>query len=80
MILEEVREELFRLQDRKYRDFQSKLIPNVDPETIIGVRVFCKPFLEKVAGIFGECCISILEKVASPWSGRCHPIAADILC
>ncbi len=34
----------------------------------------------KVAGIFGECCISVLEKVATPWSGRCHPMEADILC
>ena len=46
MIPEEVREELFRLQDRKYRDFQSKLIPNVDPETIIGVRT---PEIRKLA-------------------------------
>ena len=42
--------------------------------------VSCKFFLEKVAGIFGECCISVLEKVATPWSGRCHPMEADILC
>lgn len=42
--------------------------------------VSCKSFLEKVAGIFGECCISVLEKVAIPWSGRCHPMEADILC
>ena len=34
-----VREELFRLQDKKYRDFQAKLIPNIDPDTIIGVRL-----------------------------------------
>ncbi len=33
-----IREELFALQDRKYRDFQAKLIPTVDPETVIGVR------------------------------------------
>ncbi|MBR0396714.1 MAG: DUF4298 domain-containing protein [Eubacterium sp.] len=31
-------EELFRLRDRKYGAFQAKLIPNIDPETIIGVR------------------------------------------
>ena len=46
MIPEEIREELFRMQDRKYRDFQSKLIPNVDPETIIGVRT---PEIRKLA-------------------------------
>jgi len=41
--------------------------------------VFCKSFLEKVADIFGECCISKLEKCASPWSDRCHSMEADIL-
>ncbi|MBR6444690.1 MAG: DNA alkylation repair protein [Firmicutes bacterium] len=30
--------ELFALQDTEYRDFQVKLIPNIDPETMIGVR------------------------------------------
>ncbi len=35
---EPIRETLFRLRDEAYRDFQSKLIPTVDPERIIGVR------------------------------------------
>ena len=30
--------ELFRLQDKKYADFQSKLIPTVEKDKIIGVR------------------------------------------
>ena len=34
----EIREALFRLQDVKYRDFQVKLLPTVDPGTVIGVR------------------------------------------
>ncbi len=34
-----VRKELFRLSDRKYRAFQRKLIPTVDPGTVIGVRL-----------------------------------------
>ena len=38
MISEDIRNELFRLQDVKYRDFQSKLIPNLNPDTMIGVR------------------------------------------
>ena len=29
---------LFELQDLKYKDFHSKLMPTVDPETVIGVR------------------------------------------
>ena len=37
---------LFQLQDLKYRNFNSKLIPNVDKETVIGVRV---PELRKLA-------------------------------
>ena len=34
-----VREELFRLRDEKYKAFQAKLIPTVDPDTVIGVRL-----------------------------------------
>ena len=41
-----IREELFKLQDLKYRDFSSKLIPNVDVETMIGVR---SPEMKKLA-------------------------------
>ncbi len=41
-----MREELFKLQDVKYRDFQKKLIPTVDPDTVIGVRT---PELRKLA-------------------------------
>ena len=33
-----IREKLFKLQDKKYREFQIKLIPNIDSDTIIGVR------------------------------------------
>ncbi len=31
-------DELFKLQDKEYREFQSKLIPNINKERIIGVR------------------------------------------
>lgn len=34
-----VREELFKNQDLEYKDFHKKLTPNVDYDTIIGVRV-----------------------------------------
>jgi 3-methyladenine DNA glycosylase AlkD len=33
-----IQQRLFALQDLKYRDFQRKLIPTVDPDTVIGVR------------------------------------------
>ena len=38
MLSEEIRKELFLLQDVQYRDFQAKLIPNVPAESMIGVR------------------------------------------
>ncbi len=34
----QIQERLFELRDEKYRDFQSKLIPNIRKETVIGVR------------------------------------------
>lgn len=34
----EIISELFALRDAEYRAFMSRLIPNVDPETVIGVR------------------------------------------
>ncbi len=46
MITEEIQQELFSLQDEKYRDMQKKIIPNIDPESIIGVRT---PELRKYA-------------------------------
>ncbi len=46
MITKTITEELFKLQDKKYRDFQSKLIPNVDSDSVIGVRT---PELRKLA-------------------------------
>ena len=41
-----IQEQLFALQDLKYRDFQSKLIPTIDGDTIIGVRT---PAMRKLA-------------------------------
>ena len=38
MINEEIRDELFRLQDTGYRDFQKKLMPTVADGAIIGTR------------------------------------------
>ncbi|MCD8149232.1 MAG: DNA alkylation repair protein [Clostridiales bacterium] len=33
-----IQEQLFSLQDTQYRDFQTKLMPTVSPDTVIGVR------------------------------------------
>ena len=38
MIAQEIQQELFRLQDPGYRDFQAKLIPGMAAERMIGVR------------------------------------------
>ena len=35
----EIQKLLFDRQDLTYRDFQSRLMPTVDPETVIGVRM-----------------------------------------
>ena len=45
-VIEEIRTQLFSMQDLKYRDFQSKLIPTVEYDTVIGVRT---PELRKYA-------------------------------
>ena len=39
MIQENIRERLFEVQDLKYKDFSAKLIPNISPELVIGVRL-----------------------------------------
>ena len=46
MINDVIKGELFRLQDKKYGEFQGGLIPNVGPEYFIGVRT---PELRKYA-------------------------------
>ena len=43
---EKLLDALFALQDEKYQKFQQKLIPNIEPETIIGVRT---PELRRLA-------------------------------
>lgn len=45
-MIKEIQSELFLLQDLKYRDFHSKLMPTVDKEKIIGIRT---PALRKYA-------------------------------
>lgn len=45
-MMETIRKEMFERQDIKYREFQAKLMPTVDPEKMIGVRT---PELRKLA-------------------------------
>lgn len=49
--LTELQEKLFELQDIKYRDFHSKLMPGINKETVIGIRV---PVLRKFAKEFAK--------------------------
>lgn len=46
MTIQEIRELLLRNRDKAYRDFQAKLLPTLDRESIIGVRT---PFLRTFA-------------------------------
>ena len=46
MIIDEIQETLFSMQDIKYRDFQAGLIPGYEPDMMIGVRT---PELRKYA-------------------------------
>ena len=51
MSLNEIRAELFKMQDMDYRDFNSKLIPTVDKKSMIGIRT---PDLRKYAKQLGK--------------------------
>ena len=44
--MEEIQKHLFELQDMAYRDFHSRLMPDIDKEMVIGIRV---PVLRKYA-------------------------------
>ncbi|MBE5906527.1 MAG: DNA alkylation repair protein [Lachnospiraceae bacterium] len=50
-MIEEIREELFALQDLKYQEFQAKLIPSIEADSMIGVRT---PELRKLAKKIGK--------------------------
>ena len=49
--MDQLQKDLFALQDEKYRDFHSRLIPNIEKERIIGIRT---PVLRKFAKEFGK--------------------------
>ena len=46
MTTKQLREQLYSLKDEQYKSFQSKLIPSINPDTMIGVRT---PRLKKIA-------------------------------
>ncbi len=49
--MERIRKELFSLRDEKYAAFQLKLIPGIDPKSVIGVRT---PDLRNLAKRFAK--------------------------
>lgn len=51
MTAREIKQRLFELQDVKFREFHSRLIPNIDPVTVIGVRT---PELRRLAKEISE--------------------------
>ena len=50
-VILKVQQDLFTMQDLKYRDFHAKLMPTVEKESVIGVRV---PVLRTYAKKFGK--------------------------
>jgi len=50
-IINEIQKALFAKQDLKYKEFQSKLIPTIDADTVIGVRT---PDLRAIAKDFAK--------------------------
>lgn len=65
--IEEIRKQLLELQDLKYRDFNTKLIPTVDPETVIGVRT---PVLRNLA--------KELARSSANWQAEIEPFFTDL--
>ena len=68
-IVKDIQSKLFDLQDIKYRDFHAKLMPTVNKEKIIGVRIpvlrsFAKEFGKTKEGCFCKCFhIRIMKKI-----------------
>ena len=47
----DIRKQLFEMQDKEYREFHARLMPNIDKEAIIGVRVpALRAFAKKIKG------------------------------
>lgn len=46
-----LQQQLFALQDETYREFHSKLMPDINKEAVIGIRI---PVLRRFAGEFAK--------------------------
>lgn len=68
----ELQRRLFELQDKKYQTFHSKLIPNIEPAHVIGIRT---PVLRNFAKAFAR------EDGVEAFCGSCHiPTMKKIIC
>ena len=57
--MQEITDRLFEMQDLKYKEFHQRLIPNIDPDTVIGVRmpalrIYAKELVKEVLKAEGE--------------------------
>ena len=60
IIMTDIQQRLFALQDTEYKAFHAKLMPTIDPDTIIGVRT---PALRKLAkGLWRELDDAVLQE------------------
>lgn len=63
--MREIEEHLWKMQDKKYKEFQRKLIPNIPADTIIGVRTpalraYAKELLRTAKG--NDVCKQMIEQ------------------
>ena len=49
--MNEIQKQLFKMQDLEYKKFHSKLMPTVDEQKVIGIRI---PVLRKIAKEFAK--------------------------
>ena len=61
MVTERIRHDLFAMADEGYRVFQSRLLPTVDPATVIGVRVPClRKYAKELSDVDAATFMSVL--------------------
>ena len=63
MVIDGIRETLFRLQDEKYRDFQIKLVPGITKEQMIGIRTPDLRALAKKISATSETAYAFLQEL-----------------
>ena len=70
-VIPKVQQDLFAMQDLKYRDFHAKLMPTVEKESVIGVRVpVLRTYAKEIRGrqkrrssFLRSCHINIMKRI-----------------